>query len=64
MKFQVSPMNTPIKEGVGHGRNEFSFTLLLDGWDYVREVTTRYSEFGEVEEFGEGNLEPKSALLY
>ena len=27
------------------------FTLLLDGWDYVRVVTTSYSEFGEEENF-------------
>jgi len=39
-------------------------TLLLDGWDYVRVVTMNYSEFGEVEEFREGTLEPRSALLY
>ena len=40
------------------------FTLLLDGWDNVRVVTTNYSEFGEVEDFREVTLEPKSALLY
>jgi len=39
-------------------------TLLLDGWDYVRVVTTNYSDFGEVEGFREGTLEPRSALLY
>lgn len=40
------------------------FTLLLDGWDYVRVVTTRYNDFGKEEDFKEGTLEPKSALLY
>ena len=40
------------------------FTLFLDGCDYVRVVTTSYSDFGEVEDFREGTLEPKSALLY
>ncbi len=39
-------------------------TLLLDRRYYVRVVTTNYSEFGEVEDFREGTLEPKSALLY
>ena len=32
------------------------FTLLLDGWDYVRVVTTSYNEFGEVDDFRGGLL--------
>jgi len=39
-------------------------TPLLDGWDSVRVVTTNYSEFGEVEDFREGTLEPRSDVLY
>ena len=49
-------MRTAIKEGVGHRRKDFFFTLLMDGRDYVRVVTMNYSEFGEVEDLERGLL--------
>ena len=49
----------------GNGREkDLWFTLLLDGGDYGCEWLRAIVELGEVEEFREGTLEPRSAHLY
>ena len=56
-------MRTPIKEGASHGRKDFFYPMV--GWRKLSQrVTMSYSEFGEVEDFREGTLEPRNALLY
>ena len=58
-------MNTSIKEGTIHGKmGTFSYPIV--GWrrlchsEWLRVIV----EFGEVEDFREGTLEPRSAHLY
>ena len=65
MKFQVSPMKHSIKEREREGKKDFGFTLLLDGGDYVKiEWLWAIVEFGEIDGYREGTLEPREAHLY
>ena len=64
MKFQVSPMKPSIKERKWKGKGTFVYPIV--GWRRLChfEWLQAIVEFGGIEDYKEGTLEPRGAHLY